>query len=395
MPLDPRIILQGRGVELGDPLQQYGNALQIKGAQQAQAMNALQMQRLQDADARENAGRNALRKFYGAGSRTEDLGALAQEAPDAYAAEVKRQQDLAKDKASTDKDATAAAKARAENAAAQLSNIGNMLGTVKDQASYAAVYQQALRTYGPEAIAQIPPQYDPQTVAAIRNSSLSLAQEITNRLQARNAATGERNAATAEGRLQIDRDAPKGVVVQTDTGPQLADPRTGAARPITGADGKPVGTKATVQDSKQQQSLRTNMAKISAIDRRLNRLDTALTTLSGDKVSDTGPVDQYMSRFKETGQEVQSAAESLRPLLTALTRVPGIGSQSDLEARLDSLQYPGLDKYGKVNKNTMTELRSFVKDLRAAYESAGTGGVAGGGAEFEYTPGKGLSRADR
>lgn len=260
MPLDPRIILQGRGVDIGDPLQQYGNALQ--------------MQRLQDADARENAGRNALRKFYGAGSRAEDLGALAQEAPDAYAAEVKRQQELAKDKASTDRDATAAAKARAESAAAQLSNIGNMLGTVRDQASYEAVYQQALRTYGPEAMAQIPPQYDPQTVAAIRNSSLSLAQEITNRLQARNAAVGERNAATAEGRLQIERDAPKGVVVQTPDGPMVVDPRAASARPVVGPNGQQVRPAAPKMPQAVVSAVAENRATLKNIDDALATLET-------------------------------------------------------------------------------------------------------------------------
>ena len=56
--------------------------------------------------------------------------------------------------------------------------------------------------------------------------------------------------------------------------------------------------------------------------------------------------------------------------LLALTRVPGIGAQSDLEARIAMLQYPSLDKAPEVNARTIENLRQFARDLKAAYDTA-------------------------
>ena len=56
--------------------------------------------------------------------------------------------------------------------------------------------------------------------------------------------------------------------------------------------------------------------------------------------------------------------------LLSLTRVPGIGSQSDLEARIAAMQYPSLDKDPAVNARTLQNLQAFVSDLQDAYRMA-------------------------
>lgn len=130
-------------------------------------------------------------------------------------------------------------------------------------------------------------------------------------------------------------------------------------------------------ERKMEQAAALNIAKIDGIERRLTRLDSALNKIERLPLVDTGPLDQFAVGKLPVGQEVSAAAESIRPLLTALTRVPGVGSQSDLEARLDALQYPSIDKAPEVNRNTMKELREFISDLRAAYRNAGQGTAAG------------------
>lgn len=124
-------------------------------------------------------------------------------------------------------------------------------------------------------------------------------------------------------------------------------------------------------ERKMDQAAALNIAKIDGIERRLTRLDSALNKIERLPLVDTGPLDQFAVGRLPIGQEVSAAAESIRPLLTALTRVPGVGSQSDLEARLDALQYPSIDKAPEVNRNTMKELREFISDLRAAYRNPG------------------------
>lgn len=47
-----------------------------------------------------------------------------------------------------------------------------------------------------------------------------------------------------DDRENRERAAPRGQIIQTDQGPMLADPRTGTARPMTGADGSTLGPKS-------------------------------------------------------------------------------------------------------------------------------------------------------
>lgn len=103
--------------------------------------------------------------------------------------------------------------------------------------------------------------------------------------------------------------------------------------------------------------------------RGLDRIDAALKQLEGGLVN-TGPVDQFAMRFTEAGQELEAAVGGIQNSFLALTRVPGIGSQSDLEARIASLQYPSLDKSPEVNRRTMENLKFFARDLANAYKEA-------------------------
>jgi hypothetical protein len=101
----------------------------------------------------------------------------------------------------------------------------------------------------------------------------------------------------------------------------------------------------------------------------LDRIDTALKALDTPGIN-TGPLDQYAVRGLASGQELEAAVGGIQNAMLALTRVPGIGSQSDLEARIANLQYPSLDKAPEVNRRTMDNLRAFARDLSKAYESA-------------------------
>ena len=75
-------------------------------------------------------------------------------------------------------------------------------------------------------------------------------------------------------------------------------------------------------------------------------------------------------RHTPQGQELDAAVGAIQNSVLALTRVPGIGAQSDLEARQAMLQYPSLDKAPEVNKRTLENLKLFMLDLARAYEAA-------------------------
>jgi hypothetical protein len=102
--------------------------------------------------------------------------------------------------------------------------------------------------------------------------------------------------------------------------------------------------------------------------RGLDRINDALKALQGGLV-DTGPLDQFAQRYTKEGQELEAAVGGIQNSILALTRVPGIGSQSDLEARIAMLQYPSLDKNPETNARTLQNLRLFMQDLANAYQN--------------------------
>lgn len=169
---------------------------------------------------------------------------------------------------------------------------------------------------------------------------------------------------------------------KTDAGPlvQVAGPD---GNPIYRTRGEAVGQPAYVArdkpaaaDLKYQRELKTKIPRLNAAERRIERLELGLKSVAGNTVFDGGPLDAKALRYTKQGQEVVQAAASLLPELTALTRVPGIGSQSDLETRLANLQLPSLEFAPEVNTKALAELRAFIADLKDAYTSASQGDSA-------------------
>jgi hypothetical protein len=140
-----------------------------------------------------------------------------------------------------------------------------------------------------------------------------------------------------------------------------------------GASSAPVANapvKLTPQEAKAQRDAKARLPTVNATLRRVDRVSQAVESLAGNKFFDGGPLDQFVVGPSEKGQELQQSVASLMPTLTALTRVPGIGSQSDLEQRLAMLQLPSAEFRPEVNRRAIAELRLFVSDLQNAYTSA-------------------------
>jgi hypothetical protein len=213
--------------------------------------------------------------------------------------------------------------------------------------------------------------------------------------------------------VQYERqDGPRGSVLQRD-------PRTGELKQVVGPDntqpsasqsnrfraltpkevseyGLPPGSSAQVNDATGQVQVlnkpsvapqqtaaerkavleaKVKMPRVSAAMRRAERLDQAIQAIGKNTFADGGPADAKVLQYSKDGREVMAAAAQLMPELQALTRVPGIGSQSDLEARLASLALPSLEFDPQTNAKSMAELHAFIQDLKAAYETIASGGA--------------------
>lgn len=134
-----------------------------------------------------------------------------------------------------------------------------------------------------------------------------------------------------------------------------------------------VAPQQTAAERKAVLEAKVKMPRVNAAMRRAERLAEAVKSIGGNTFLDGGPADAKALQYTEQGRELMAAAAQLMPELQALTRVPGIGSQSDLEARLASLALPSLEMDPATNARSMAELQAFIQDLRAAYETMATG----------------------
>lgn len=130
----------------------------------------------------------------------------------------------------------------------------------------------------------------------------------------------------------------------------------------------------SVNQQKQDQAVAQKLAQFDTLDNQLNRIDAAATKIGSNPIFNGGPLDRKVLDNLPEGQELQQAVAQALPVITALTRIPGLGSQSDFEGRLQALQFPSTEFPPEVNKRAIEGVRQYVADLRAALESTSVDG---------------------
>lgn len=111
------------------------------------------------------------------------------------------------------------------------------------------------------------------------------------------------------------------------------------------------------------------LANATAARRQLTRVRSAIGALSGSMI-DGGPADAKVLKYTKKGQEIDASNAALLQSLTTLTRIPGVGAQSDLEQRLQQLRLPSYEFSPDVNAKTVKELEAFIGDLEVALRGA-------------------------
>lgn len=197
----------------------------------------------------------------------------------------------------------------------------------------------------------------------------------------RNTATGEQRQVVGPDNSQPSATASARFRAMSPAEIQSYNLPAGSAAQINDATGqiqvlnKPsVAPQQTAAERKSVLEAKVKLPRVSAAIRRAERLDQAIQGIAKNTFSDGGPADAKILQYTKDGREVLAAAAQLMPELQALTRVPGIGSQSDLEARLASLALPSLEFDPETNARSMAELHAFIQDLKAAYETIASGG---------------------
>lgn len=263
MSLDPSIALQVQPAQLQNPLAQYAQISAIQDAQARNRLLDLTMQKTQ----REQTQADALNHAFSApGALNADgtlnssgiLSSVAQAgAGSAIPALSKQLTDAQTAKLSQQK-------AQVELGLQRFGALGQVLNGVTDQGSYTAAVQHAAQMFGPEAVANIPANYDPQFVAQQKAQALTVQQQLeqhnkaidqqlaqsqfgetqrhnaaTEQTASGNLAVAQQNAATeAASALTrgLEYDSKNGVVVNKRTG-QTVQVKDAQGNPIANAIG--------------------------------------------------------------------------------------------------------------------------------------------------------------
>lgn len=135
--------------------------------------------------------------------------------------------------------------------------------------------------------------------------------------------------------------------------------------------GKPAApSRSSVQQEKFKQQNQIRIAQLDTADAMIKRAEDAMASIGNNKVLDGGPMDGPLLSLTHQGQEADASTAGLMDVVTALTRIPGVGSQSDFEAKLKQLTMPSRNVDPQTNKNTIAQLKAYMKALRGAYANA-------------------------
>jgi hypothetical protein len=254
MPIDPRIILQGRSprIAIRDPYQAVGDEVSIVNALQQGDINRLKLQDARQGMADEQAMRAA---FIQSEGNNERFGALLGQGGLYKQRQAFDKANLENDKtrAVIGKDTATAGKSRNEVKLANLERGGAVLSSMaKDQQSYEGALRFNVMNgfMTPEDASQFPREFNPEFVKNVgmtitqmladqrareQQAIQTRGQDMTSGTAAAGRVTTERGQnmtdARAQERLNFERQQPRGTY-DAERG-VMVDPRTGVATPVT------------------------------------------------------------------------------------------------------------------------------------------------------------------
>jgi hypothetical protein len=325
MPIDPSIIMGVRApqIQQRDPMDVAQKGLAIKalmGQGEMQNMQLDQARRGMERDAqvreayRQSQGdRSTLRRLLmeaGAGREVQELD--------------KFDLDSRNTNAQIDQRTAAAAKSRHEIAIDAIQRGASILSTATDQPTYDAARRSLALTLGPEIVAGMPEQFDPNFIA----TKIAEGQTVTQRLQDQRAretldATKARDAVVAANKPFNADGTPNAPVQQF----QMANSRAGAANIVQSTGGLMPGTGAK------------------------GKIDEGLLDTSGRLLRLSQIEKGYRPEFQQVGPRLSASWSSIK-------EKAGVGlSQTDQTALRDFSAY---------KRNAIDSLNLYIKEITGA-----------------------------
>jgi hypothetical protein len=124
--------------------------------------------------------------------------------------------------------------------------------------------------------------------------------------------------------------------------------------------------------AKDATTARQKITQIRAARQQINSARQAFQKLKGTFSAGLGG--QYLPTPE--GQAFDRAIANLAPLITAVTRVPGVGAMSDYESRLQNAALPSRGTYEDVTAQQFQDLENLLNTVEAGYNDLLSGGQA-------------------
>jgi hypothetical protein len=149
-------------------------------------------------------------------------------------------------------------------------------------------------------------------------------------------------------------------------------------RMVIGGDS---GRDAQRISAKDATTARQKITQIQAARQQINSARQAFEKLKGSFSAGLGG--QYLPTPE--GQAFDRAIANLAPLITAVTRVPGVGAMSDYESRLQNAALPSRGTYEAVTAQQFQDLENLLNTVEGGYNDLLSGGQAAPTAADEET----------
>lgn len=358
--IDASIPLQARGPQIRDPLEVYGNALNVQGMQQRNALAQRAMQQEDAARAQAMADQEVLRAYFQAGPGADNLNALRSR-PHLFTAEQKRLMDMDKEAAEIGGKKATTEKTQNEVRANQFMQIAHTMRGVKDQASYAGAMELVASLFGPDMVGKLPPQYDPATVQKMLDGALTQAQAVQNQ-------TATRGQDMTDARTRSEGAANRAVTMRGQT---LTDAR---AREEGAANRAASAAKTTPADKRVTQA--KNALEV------LNEADKLIDQSTGSYIG--AGVDMGM---RAIGQSTPGAEASARlkvlqaALMLNMPRMEGPQSDRDVQLYREAAGQIGDPTIpAPIKKAASATIRTLNEQYAGVAPSAPANLAGGGGA---------------
>jgi hypothetical protein len=131
------------------------------------------------------------------------------------------------------------------------------------------------------------------------------------------------------------------------------------------SSGQPVGAPTSGQplSPKDTNTARTKLTQVKVARQQLNVAKQKFAAIK-DSLS-AGPGGKYLPT--PAGKAFDAAIDTMRSSITALTKVPGLGSMSDYETRLDQAKFPDRGQYEDVAGQQLQAIEDLLNTVDGGY----------------------------